>query len=102
MSCGPFAIGLRKSARSNGRRAWGRPDPEAIATQYSRLRKYKLRRSQLAVSSALDELARAVDRKDANLYEAVIEAIWAGATHGETVGRLRQELGFGQPLLMTG
>jgi len=85
-----------------GRRTVDRPDPDAIAAQYSRLRKYKLRRSQLAVSSALDQLARAVDRKDANLYEAVIEAIRAGATHGETVGRLRQELGFGQPLLMTG
>jgi len=79
-----------------------RPDPAAITAQYDRLRRYKLQRSQFAVSRALDQLAAAADSKKSNVYAAVIDAIRAGATHGETVGILRQELGFGQPLPMAG
>jgi methylmalonyl-CoA mutase, N-terminal domain len=79
-----------------------RPDPAAIDAQYKRLERYKQNRSQTAVRKALDGLASAANRSDANLFESVIDAIRAQATHGEVVCALRRELGFGQPLLMAG
>jgi methylmalonyl-CoA mutase N-terminal domain/subunit len=77
-----------------------RPKPEQIAAQYERLHKYKRSRSQLVVHSALDEVARASHSEELNVYEAVVGAIRAGATHGEVTGRLRTEMGFGRPLVL--
>jgi len=75
-----------------------RPDPEAVNRQYERLRLYKCNRSQIAHARGLDNLSRAAEDPAVNIYSAVIDAIRAGATHGEVVGRLRRDLGFGQPL----
>ena len=74
-----------------------RPDPARINAQYERLHRYKTGRNQTSVSAALDHLARAADNKQINLYEALVKAAEAGATHGEMVKTLRTELGFGQP-----
>ncbi len=75
-----------------------RPDPEAVNRQYERLRLYKGNRNQIAHARGLDNLSRAAEDPTVNVYSAVIDAIRAGATHGEVVGRLRRDLGFGQPL----
>ncbi len=52
------------------------------------------------MSRALDGLARAAASEKQNVYAAVVEAIVAGATHGEVVARLRREMGDGQPLIV--
>ena len=74
-----------------------RPDQRAIAAQYERLARYKKERSQATLRRGLDELARAAGDPARNVFGAVIEAIRSGATHGEVVGTLRTELGFGSP-----
>jgi methylmalonyl-CoA mutase N-terminal domain/subunit len=79
------------------RAAAQRPDPDLIAAQYDRLRRYKAGRSQISVGNALEYLARATDDKQINLYEALVKAAEAGATHGEMVKTLRTKLGFGRP-----
>jgi methylmalonyl-CoA mutase N-terminal domain/subunit len=76
-----------------------RPDAAGVARQYERLAKFKAERSQMAVQKGLDGLARSTKDASLNIYEAVIDAIRAGATHGEVCGTLRKELGFGQPLV---
>jgi methylmalonyl-CoA mutase, N-terminal domain len=76
-----------------------RPSAEAVAAQNDRLRRFKQGRSQMRLTTVLDDLARAATSKNLNVYQATIDAIRAGATHGEVTGRLRQELGFGRPLV---
>jgi methylmalonyl-CoA mutase N-terminal domain/subunit len=56
---------------------------------------YKAQRSQAAVRSALDSLARAANDASENVFASVVEAAGAGCTHGEICGTLRRELGFG-------
>jgi methylmalonyl-CoA mutase N-terminal domain/subunit len=77
-----------------------RPDPKLIEAGLARFRKYKAERPQEAVQKALDALARAADDENENVYARVVEAAEAGVTHGEIVGCLRRELGFGQPLVI--
>ena len=67
--------------------------------QYERLAKFKRERGQAAWQAGLDGLARSTRDASLNIYEAVLDAIRAGATHGEVCGTLRKELGFGQPLV---
>ena len=74
-----------------------RPDPKAISAQYERLARYKKERSQVAVQRGLDDLARAAGDSSRNTFAAVLNAIRLGATHGEVVGTLRREVGFGYP-----
>src|SRR6266436_982466 len=85
------------SEEKYGTRPPQRPDPDLIAAQYERLRRYKAQRCQTSLHNALDYLARATDDTKINLYEALVKAAQAGATHGEMVKTLRTELGFGQP-----
>jgi len=61
--------------------------------------RWKTRRSQSAVGSALDSVARAAHSRDQNIFGAVVAAAEAGCTHGEICGSLRRELGFGHPLI---
>ena len=51
------------------------------------------------VRSSLDALARSAATEKDNLYEKVVDAAVAGATHGEIVATLREEMGFGEPLV---
>ncbi len=77
-----------------------RPDPERMAAYLERLAAYKVARGAHAVRAAGDALARAADDPNANLFAAVVAATDAGLTQGEIVARLRDTLGFGQPLVM--
>ena len=52
-----------------------------------------------AVNAGLDALARSAGSEQDNIYEKVVDAAVAGATHGEIVATLREEMGFGQPLV---
>ncbi|MBI2529177.1 MAG: acyl-CoA mutase large subunit family protein [Candidatus Rokubacteria bacterium] len=76
-----------------------RPDPTAIDTQLARLRAFKTARSGAAVTTALDALAAAAQDPGQNVFERVVGAAEAGATHGEIVAVLRREMGSGEPLV---
>lgn len=79
-----------------------RPSAELVETSLQRFAAYKAGRSETTVTHALDDLARAAtgNDPDVNVYEYVVAAAEAGVTHGEIVGRLRKELGDGQPMVM--
>jgi methylmalonyl-CoA mutase N-terminal domain/subunit len=65
-----------------------------------RFKRFKAERSQNDVRRALDELARAANSRDENVFERVVSAAHVGVTHGEIVAVLRQELGFGHPAIV--
>ncbi|MFP6646300.1 MAG: acyl-CoA mutase large subunit family protein [Candidatus Latescibacterota bacterium] len=77
-----------------------RPAPGKMGAHVEQLRRFKAGRSQDAVQRALTELARAANTVDDNVFARVVEATGAGVTHGEVIACLRQELGFGQPLIV--
>jgi methylmalonyl-CoA mutase N-terminal domain/subunit len=77
-----------------------RPDPERMAAHLERIQAYKTARGSQAVQAADAALARAANDSRANLFAAVVDATAAGLTQGEIVARLREELGFGQPLVV--
>jgi methylmalonyl-CoA mutase N-terminal domain/subunit len=69
-----------------------RIDPGLEREQVERVRALRARRDPVAWSAALDALeARA--REGGNVMPALIEAVLAGATVGETAGRLRRVFG---------
>lgn len=74
------------------------PDRLRMQAQVERLAQFKLNRSASSVKNSLDSLARTANTKDGNVFEQVVVAAEAGATHGEICGTLRRELGFGHPL----
>ncbi len=76
-----------------------RPDPAAIAALLEDFARFKAGRDQGSVAAALDRLARAANSDNENVFARVVEAAEAGITHGEIVACLRQELGFGAPLV---
>jgi methylmalonyl-CoA mutase, N-terminal domain len=61
---------------------------------------YKRDRDQTAVGRALDTLARACNSENENTYEQIVNCALAGVTHGEICGRVRRELGVGEPLIV--
>jgi len=77
-----------------------RPDADAMNRHVERFKAFKRERSQAQVARALDALARAANSTDENIFEKVVEAVDVGVTHGEVVGCLRRELGFGHPLIV--
>jgi methylmalonyl-CoA mutase N-terminal domain/subunit len=77
-----------------------RPDPAVVQEYLDSLAAFKRDRDNHAVDKALDELARAANSDDDNVYARVVDATIAGATHGEIVARLRREYGDGQPLIV--
>ncbi len=78
----------------------GRPAAAEIEAQIARHKACKAARDQGATRRALDDLARAANSENENVFEKVVEAAVVGATNGEICSRLRQELGFGQPLVI--
>jgi len=76
-----------------------RPDRAAMEAHVAAFRAFKAARDQHAVRQALDALARAAGGHE-NAYARVVEAAEVGVTHGEIIACLRQELGFGQPLMV--
>ena len=81
-------------------KATERPDLARMKEHVARFRAFKEQRSQDDVRHGLDAIARAANRPTENVYARVVEAAELGATHGEIVGCLRRELGFGQPLIV--
>ncbi len=77
-----------------------RLSPARLDRYFADLREFRARRSAQAVERALDGLARAFDDPHANTFGAVVDAIDAGATHGEVCHRTRSAVGFGEPLVV--
>ncbi|MCP5368924.1 MAG: acyl-CoA mutase large subunit family protein [Hyphomicrobiales bacterium] len=77
-----------------------RPDPARMADQLARLKAFKEARDPAATAAALDRITRAAADPALNLFEAVVEAAFEGATNGEICTRMRDELGFGDPLVV--
>ena len=77
-----------------------RPDPERMKAHVARFKAFKEGRSRSAVDNALASLARSAHDERDNVFAQVVEAAAAGVTHGEIVGCLRKELGFGRPLIV--
>jgi methylmalonyl-CoA mutase N-terminal domain/subunit len=77
-----------------------RPDPLSMQRHIAEFIAFKEQRSAAAVRAAIDTLARTATRTDENLFEKIVAAVEVGATHGEIVATLRQELGFGHPLIV--
>ncbi len=84
---------------SSARAALSRPPPEVMQAQLENLARYKDARSMDAVDAALGSLARSAGTEQDNVYEGVVDAAIAGATHGEIVATLRDEMGTGEPLV---
>jgi methylmalonyl-CoA mutase, N-terminal domain len=77
-----------------------RPDLERMQQHVASFTAYKAERSQADVRRALDALKRAANSERENIYGRIVEAAEAGITHGEIVSLLREELGFGHPLVV--
>ena len=77
-----------------------RPDGKKLEGYLARLDIYRARRDKGAVDRSLDALGEAFSHPSTNTYEKVVEAIDAGATHGEVCHRVREAVGFGQPLVV--
>ena len=80
-------------------RPFERPEREAMEKQIAKLKSFKTERSNADVERALAAMARACGDESQNVFELLVKAAEAGATHGEMCACLRQELGFGQPLI---
>ncbi len=76
-----------------------RPDPAAMTGLVADFRDYKAARSPAAISKALADLARAANSEHENVFAKVVAAAEIGVSHGEIIQCLRDELGFGQPLI---
>jgi methylmalonyl-CoA mutase N-terminal domain/subunit len=77
-----------------------RPQPAKIDAYLDNLQAFRARRDQDCVKRALDDLAQAFESQTANTYGKVVNAIDAGATHGEICARTREAAGFGEPLVV--
>ncbi len=76
-----------------------RPDRNLIEEHLATLKCFKEERSNDAVANSLDELTRAADDDRINIFAKIVNAVEVGATNGEVCGRLRRDLGFGNPLV---
>ena len=95
-------IGVNCYQNDNGpnlSRSTERPDLARMTEHVARFKAFKEERSPSDVRRALDALARAANSERENVFERIVEAAEAGITHGEIVGCLRKELGFGHPLV---
>jgi methylmalonyl-CoA mutase N-terminal domain/subunit len=76
------------------------PSRKTIEAQLKRLARFKAARNQERVRRSLDALARTAELPDGIVFEKVVEAAGAEATHGEICACLRKVYGFGQPLIV--
>ncbi len=76
-----------------------RPNPEAVDRHIQRIKDLRVNRDQSGAQAAIDGLKRAADDTDANLFEAVIEAMKSDVTHGEVISALQEVYGEGAPLI---
>ena len=76
-----------------------RPDRTLIEEHLETLSRFKKERSNDTVAKSLDELTRAAEDDKINIFAKIVDAAEVGATNGEICGRLRRDLGFGNPLV---
>jgi len=77
-----------------------RPAPDWMQGQVDRLATYKAERNQDATAAALQSLREVAASDTGNTFAALVEATRAAATQSEIIAVLRDELGFGQPLVV--
>ncbi len=77
-----------------------RPDRQAMEAHVKAFKAFKADRSQATVDKAIAGLREAANDERLNTFEKVVDAAAVGVTHGEIIGTLREELGFGQPLIV--
>jgi methylmalonyl-CoA mutase N-terminal domain/subunit len=77
-----------------------RPEADKMQRHLDDFAAMKAARPASAVAAGLDGLTRAAESADGNVFGAVVEAARAGLTNEEICGRLRRDLGFGQPLVV--
>jgi len=77
-----------------------RPEQDWMQGQVDRLSANKAARDQGAVAGALKNLRETARSTDGNVFAAEVEAVRAGVTQSEIIAALRDELGFGQPLVV--
>jgi len=85
---------------ASARPALAKPDAALMDAHRAQFAQWKSQRSQDAVRTALDALARAAQSSAAqrdNVFARVVAAAEAGCTHGEICGTLRHEVGNGLP-----
>ena len=77
-----------------------RPPQAHMEAQVERLKENKAARDPVVLAAALQGLRDAAISEDINVFGAELDAVRAGATLGEIVAVLRDELGFGMPLVV--
>lgn len=77
-----------------------RPPRTHMEDHVEHLIKAKAARDPDVLAKALQDLRDAARSKDANVFAAEVDAVRSGATLGEIVAVLREELGFGMPLVV--
>ncbi|MEO1062132.1 MAG: acyl-CoA mutase large subunit family protein [Actinomycetota bacterium] len=77
-----------------------RPGADAMRAHVEAFVAAKAARSTADVDRAVTALRRAAQGEDENVFARVVDAAEAGVTHGEIVAALRDELGFGDPLVV--
>jgi len=82
------------------RKALPWPDQDEMARQIDVLGRFKEERDQAKVDKALENLVAAAKTDDQNVYEQVVKATISKATQSEIIACLREEFGFGQPLVV--
>jgi methylmalonyl-CoA mutase N-terminal domain/subunit len=77
-----------------------RPDAAAMRAHVDDFLAFKESRDDSEVERHLDRLRSACSTEGDNVFGRVVDAAAAGLTHGEIVACLREELGFGHPLIV--
>ena len=77
-----------------------RPDPSTMKAHVEKFKLFKSSRDKNKLEEALHSLRESANDINQNIFEKVIEASAADATHGEIIGILREELGFGHPMIV--
>jgi len=77
-----------------------RPPQANMEAQVERLKQIKAARDSAVLAHGLQGLRTAAQSDNINVFGAQLDAARAGATLGEIVTVLREELGFGQPLVV--
>jgi methylmalonyl-CoA mutase N-terminal domain/subunit len=79
-----------------------RPNPQEVDRHIKRIKQLKANRNQAEAQKAMDELKRAAEDENRNIFEAVVQSIGANLTHGEIISTLREIYGVGVPLISIG
>ena len=88
----------RADDEASARPAVERPDAAKMQAHLESFAAWKKARPAAVVAAALDDLTRAAEDPKANTFAAVVDGARAGLSNEEICGRLRRDLGFGQPL----